>query len=83
VRARRVDANHGALVLALRQCGWTVVDTHRLPNFVDAVVCRAGCLRLVEFKTLTGQLTCSQRRLLEQGLPMYVLRTIGDCAALR
>ncbi|MDH5244829.1 MAG: hypothetical protein OEW98_00135 [Betaproteobacteria bacterium] len=81
-RAARTDANHRALLQALRQCGWSVVSTHALGGFVDAVACRRGVVVLLEFKQGKGTLTASQQRLLDDGWPIRVVRTVDDVAAL-
>jgi hypothetical protein len=89
-RARRTDQNHAAIVKALRQCGWLVLDTHTLPNGVDAIAYRpgdypGGCFRMLEFKKPDGKLrlTDSQRELLNQGWPIHILRSVDDAIALR
>jgi hypothetical protein len=72
-RASRTDANHAAIVAALRQCGATVVDTSPLPGFVDLVAGYQGTTVLIEVKRPPGprggvkgrQLTPDQRRLHE------------------
>jgi hypothetical protein len=67
----------------LRACGWRVKDPHTVGGFVDAVVMRAGVIRLVEFKTATGRLTASQADMRADGWDVRVLRSLDDCAALR
>jgi hypothetical protein len=83
MRARRTDENHAALTRALLQCGWRVKDTHTVPGFVDAVVMRAGVIRLVEFKTARGHLTASQADMQGDGWNVAILRSIDDCVQLR
>jgi hypothetical protein len=83
MRARRTDANHAVLIRALGQCGWRVKDTHMVPGFVDAVVMRAGVVRLVEFKAPRGRLTPSQADMQGDGWNVAILRSIDDCVQLR
>lgn len=80
---RRVDATHGEVVQALRQCGWTVADTHAFPGFVDCLAHRGGKLWLVEIKGARGKLKPSQQRLIDAGFPVVVLRNAAEAAALR
>ncbi len=84
-RAAKVDQNHGQIVKALRQCGWYVLDTHAYPSFVDAVAYHPArdVVRLCEIKAAKGRLTASQSRLLEDGWPVYLLRSVDDAIALR
>lgn len=50
-RRARVDANHAAIVEALRACGWHVHDCSRLGGgFPDLAIAKAGRLLLVEVK---------------------------------
>jgi hypothetical protein len=83
MRTRRTDANHAALIRALQTCGWRVKDTHTVPGFVDAVVMRAGVVRLVEFKTARGHLTASQADMQGDGWNVVILRSVEDCVSLR
>lgn len=80
--ASRTDATHRNVVNALRNTGWVVAETHRLPGFVDAVASKGDTSRLVEIKTGNGPLTDSQRKLIRDGHPVYVLRCPEDALSL-
>ena len=82
-RNARIDGTHRAIVLTLRGLGWRVVDTHEVPGFVDAVAHRHGRVRLVEIKTAAGPLTASQAKLIAEGWPIQILRSVDDAIALR
>ena len=50
-RRARVDANHRAVIEALRACGWHVHDTSRLGGgFPDLVIAKGCRLEMVEVK---------------------------------
>lgn len=50
-RRAKVDANHAAVVQALRAAGWCVQDTSRLGGgFPDLVIAKGGRVELVEVK---------------------------------
>ena len=83
MRPRRTDANSRELLAALRRMGWVCIPTHELRNFVDIMACRAGQVRLIELKTDRGKLTASQERLIDEGWPIHLVRTVEDCEALR
>lgn len=53
-RAARTDANHTAIIKAMRQLGAYVIDTSALPKFVDAVAGFRGHTFLVEIKRPPG-----------------------------
>lgn len=82
--ARRVDATHGAVHEALMKMGWDVIDTSRLPCFVDLVCWHRGrqVLQLVEVKTAKGTLTTSQQWLIDRGWPIRVVRTVQEAVNL-
>lgn len=84
--AKRVDRNHSEMVDTLQRLGWVVIDTSRLPAFVDLVCARAGQLELVEVKDRKGGLTVAQQALhailQAQGITVKVLRTREDAIAL-
>lgn len=79
---RRIDANHARLLSTLRKLGWEVWDSHAIPGFVDAVIYRAGMLRLIEIKTDDGKLTPAQQDL-HRRFPVVILRSLDDCLKLR
>lgn len=80
--ASRTDATHRNVVNALRNTGWAVAETHRLPGFVDAVASKGDMTRLIEIKTGNGKLTESQSKLIAQGHLVYVLRCPEDALSL-
>jgi hypothetical protein len=82
--ARRVDTTHKAVMETLRKTGWQVLDTSRLRGFVDLVVWHPGrqALRLIEVKDRRGALTDAQRKLVDAGWPVTVLRSPEDAAKL-
>ena len=62
--AKRTDANHSAVMRALRSCGWLAYDVSGTPGFFDAVAVRRGVVRFVEIKD--GDKCPSARRLTHQ-----------------
>jgi hypothetical protein len=91
-RRARVDANHAAVVQALRACGWLVWDTSGLGGgFPDVVVARAGVLRLVEIKdgrlspsrrTLTPAEAACHTAMAAAGVPVVVVASVAEAVAL-
>lgn len=83
--ARRTDSTHTEVIKTLRQCGWKVADTSRLPKFVDAVAYHPGrdSLRLVEIKSAKGKMTDAQDLFMALGFPVHVLRSVDDALALK
>ena len=74
--ARRTDANHGPVIGALRACGWYVLDTSRVPGFVDVIAARRGRIVFCEIKD--GAKWASARKLTEaQRLLHADLRAAG------
>lgn len=51
-RAARTDNSHAEIYRTLHQCGITVVDVSKLPNFCDALVLFRGQTHHVEIKTV-------------------------------
>lgn len=92
-RARRTDANHAEIMLALTALGWYVHDTSRLGDgFPDLVAARGGVLRLVEVKDGTKsqsrqRLTPAEARIFVRfalkGCPCVVLTSVEDAERLR
>ena len=61
MRAKRVDANQGEIVAALRAMGWAVADTSGVGRgFPDLCASKAGETVLIEVKARTGKLRQSQ-----------------------
>lgn len=75
MRAAKVDNTHGRVIKRLRERGWMVLDTHRLPGFVDAVAYkRYAGVQLIEIKrSKKAPLTDSQKKLVDTGWPLVVL----------
>jgi hypothetical protein len=84
--ARRKDSNSKAIEQALIAAGWTVVDTSRLPSFVDLVVAKRGRLELLEIKVEKGAYKPAQVKLhadlLRAGVLVKTLRSIEDAVRL-
>lgn len=60
--AKRIDANHGAVVVALRRLGWHVVPTFEQGGgFPDLLCAKAG--RLVQIEVKDGSKPPSARKL--------------------
>jgi hypothetical protein len=85
-RAAKVDANHGAIREALRAVGWLVVDTSKVPAFVDLMAFKASRVELVEVKVKRGKLTPAQQvlhtALARAGVEVKVLRSVEDAVRL-
>lgn len=82
-RRAKVDSTHREVIDTLRQLGWDVEDTHTLPNFVDAVAMRGEQVRLIEIKGVKNRLQPSQKRLIDRGWPIVILRSMQDAINLR
>lgn len=81
-RNAKIDSTHREVVKALRQCGFRVADTHALSGFVDVVAEKRGRVWLIEIKREKGgRLTASQQKLIADGWPITVLRTVDDVIA--
>lgn len=89
-RAAKVDRNHASTLRAALDVGAAVLDTHRLPGALDALIAFRGRLWLVEIKMPSerGAFTPAERdtieRLTRAGCPPLVvcsgdelLRAIG------
>ncbi len=63
IAPKRTDANHSAIVQALRQVGAVVLDVHALPGCLDLLVAYRGALSLLEVKD--GAKPAHARRLAE------------------
>jgi hypothetical protein len=85
-RAAKVDANHGAIREALRAVGWLVVDTSKVPAFVDLVAAKQGRTEFIEVKVRKGKLTPAQIELHESlqraGVTVRILRSVDDAMRL-
>ncbi len=88
----RIDANHGAIVEALKRCGWHVESTAQLgKGFPDLVAARAGVLKLIEVKDgakppserrLTADEATCHQRFAAAGCPVVVIERVEDVASL-
>lgn len=75
MRAAKVDLTHAAVIKRLRELGWLVFDTHRLPGFVDAIAWKrmAGVHPIEIKKSKKAPLTDSQKKLIAAGWPIVIL----------
>lgn len=82
--ARRVDANHSAIVDALRRLGCSVLDLSRVGRGCPDILCGYGGISLpAEIKTAKGKFNDRQNEFLSQWTGgCYLLRTVEDCAEL-
>jgi hypothetical protein len=89
--ARRTDANHASLLLALVKYGWYVRDTSKVPNFFDALAIKHGRICFIEIKD--GAKSLSRRKLRPNqealhadfrraGAEVVVLESLSDLAQL-
>lgn len=77
-RAARVDANHGEIVEAFRQCGAEVLSLASLgKGCPDALVAFRGALALIEIKTPTAKLRPLQERFCARW-PVSIVRSVDD-----
>ena len=85
--ARKVDKHHAAIVLELRQMGYSVLDLSRVGGGCpDLCIGRMGVTALVELKTPRGLKTALERRNQAQvefgaqwnGSPVIVAYTASD-----
>lgn len=61
MRAKKVDATHGAIRDYLRAAGWAVRSTATVgDDFPDLIVARRGFMAMVECKSKDGKLTGGQ-----------------------
>ncbi len=75
-QAAQRDANEAELVRALRKCGFRV-QLHSAWD-LDLLCLRCKRVTPVEVKTAKGTLTVSQKKLLEEGWPLVVMRSTKD-----
>ena len=83
MRAKRVDANHGAIRDTLRRLGWRILDVSDCAGLCDLLAHRGGILRMVEVKTAKGTLTARQQELMAEGWPIVIVRSVEDALRLR
>jgi DNA-binding transcriptional regulator PaaX len=82
---KRVDGNQTAIVSALRRTGWLVQSLAGLGFGVpDLMVYHRATDRmlLLELKTARGRITPQQRRLLDEGWPILIVRSVEEALAL-
>lgn len=77
--AARTDANHAEISEALRSVGFGVRYV-KWP--ADLVIAKFGRMAFVEVKTEEGHLTSDQRRLIDDGFPVFVVQTVADVERL-
>jgi hypothetical protein len=85
--AKRVDANHGDVIDALRRCGWFCHDSSGAGNgFPDITAARGARLELIEVKGPKGTLTPEQllfhAEMKAKGVTVRILRSADEAARL-
>lgn len=76
MRALKRDSNEPEIVKALRDEGWSVM---RLNEFDLLVTCGDGCcLHMLEVKTPTGALKPSQKKMIKDGWPLKIVRSVEE-----
>ena len=88
--ASKVDATHREVVDTLRQYGWLVHETHRLPGFVDAVgyghavtIGLGRRMHLIEIKSSAkADYTEGQKKMIADGWPILTLTSAADVRRL-
>lgn len=79
----KVDGNHAAIVEALRATGWKVRSLASVGRGMpDLLIARHGIVRLVEVKTPKGTLTPHQVKMVDEGWPVVILRSVDEALAL-
>ena len=73
--AARVDANQREIVEELREAGVRILLINQA---VDAVCLYRGQVLIVDFKTVEGRLTDTQRELVMDGWPITFARSAFD-----
>lgn len=87
-RAARTDANHSAIVGALRRVGCRVLDLSRVgagcPDLLVSLPQRGRVpeLMLMEVKTARGKLNAAQRTFEAAGWPVFVVRDVDEALRL-
>jgi hypothetical protein len=84
-RAARVDANHAAIVAALRRLGCSVLDLSRVGDGCpDLLVGFRGRNYLMELKYADGILTTDQHRFLRdwRGRPVLLIHSVEEAVAV-
>lgn len=88
--AARKDRNHNAICNALEVIGVQVIDTSRLPEFVDCVLMYKGAVFLCEIKdgdkpASARRLTVAQQRLREKarlvGVTILLFESVDQALA--
>lgn len=75
-RAAKRDANEAEIVKALRDEGWAVMH---LNEFDLLITCGEGCcLHMLEVKAPYGKLKPSQAKMIKDGWPLKVVRSVDD-----
>lgn len=79
-RAAKRDANEPEIVKALRDRGFLVKHL----NEWDLQVCRRNdkMIWMMEVKTEDGELKESQKKMIADGWPLYIVRSIEDALAV-
>lgn len=78
----RLDTTHGPITEVFESAGWLVKNCSQLDGWVDlTVLSPRGRLFLIEAKTGTGKLRESQSKLIADGWPVVVLRSVDEALA--
>ncbi len=82
----RTDANHKAIVQALRRAGCYVLDLSRVgggcPDLLVSCARWGGLPTLIEVKTARGTLTADQRAFMAVGWRVVIVRTVDEALRL-
>jgi len=78
-RAAQRDQNERPIVELFRRAGWQVELT---TTWDVTALAPSGDVVLVEIKTPKGRLTASQKRLIDAGWPIHVVRSLEEANAL-
>ena len=83
-RAAKVDANHEAIVAALRAQGWKVCSLAALGGGVPDLLAHHEYRgwRLIEVKAGKGKLTALQENFWLKGWPVTIVRSVDDATSL-
>lgn len=76
--AVKLDQNHAPIVAALRKVGAEVIELARYGLSPDVLCLFRGRMILLEIKVPGGSLEESQRKLLDAGWPLVVVRSIDE-----
>ena len=78
-RAAKRDQNEPQIVQELREAGWLVMYLDKFDLLIWHPTQRR--LRMVEVKTETGALKPSQEKMIAEGWPLEIVRTVAQALA--